>query len=161
LKTSGHGVEQRQHCSCPSVCVSGVNVASVLVHVYVLGGGVNVASVHLHVHVFSSLVNFKKEKFIVNGKCIDLWELSNKYLYNEYIKVICIETIAINTWLMYLFINENSNKSQIYSYKNFNKLKILFNCLLFWSFCTWLILLIYSLTNKEYMLTCLVFYSDI
>jgi hypothetical protein len=74
--------------------------------------------------VFSSLVNFKKEKFIVNGKCIDPWELSNKYLYNEYIKVICIETIAINTWLMYLSINENSNKSQLYSFINFNKLKI-------------------------------------
>ena len=32
--------------------------------------------------------------------------------------------------------------------------------LLFWSFCTWLILVIYSLTNKEYMFTCLVFCSD-
>ena len=49
----------------------GVNVASVHFHVYASGKGVNVASVHLHVHVFSSLVNFKKEKFIVNGKCID------------------------------------------------------------------------------------------
>jgi hypothetical protein len=28
------------------------------------------------------------------------------------------------------------------------------NSLLFWSFCTWLILVIYSLTNKEYMFTC-------
>jgi hypothetical protein len=70
----------------------GVNVASVHFHVYVLEKGVDVASVHLHVHVFSSLLNFKKEKFIVNGKCIDPSELSNKYFYSEYIKVICIET---------------------------------------------------------------------
>ena len=102
----------------------GVNVASVHFHVYVLGKGVDVASVHLHVHLFSSLVNFKKEKFIGNGKCIDPSELSNNYFYNEYIKVICIEAIAINTWLMYLSINENSNKSQLYSFINFNKLKI-------------------------------------
>jgi hypothetical protein len=34
------------------------------------------------------------------------------------------------------------------------------NSLLFWSFYTWLILVIYSLTNKEYMFTCLVFCSD-
>ena len=34
------------------------------------------------------------------------------------------------------------------------------NSLLLWNFCTWLILVIYSLTNKEYMFTCLVFCSD-
>jgi hypothetical protein len=32
--------------------------------------------------------------------------------------------------------------------------------LLFWSSCTWLILVIYSLSNKEYMFTCLVCCSD-
>ena len=32
-----------------------------------------------------SVVNFQKDKFIVNGKCIDLSQLSNKYFYNEYI----------------------------------------------------------------------------
>ena len=64
----------------------GVNVASVHFHVYVLGKGVDVASVHLHVHLFSSLVNFKKEKIIVNGKCIDPSELSNKIFIMNILK---------------------------------------------------------------------------
>ena len=37
-------------CWCPCVCIWGVNVASVGVHVYVFGG-VNVASDHVNVYV--------------------------------------------------------------------------------------------------------------
>jgi hypothetical protein len=34
-----------------------------------------------------SVVNFQKDKLIVNGKCIDPSQLSNKYFFNEYINV--------------------------------------------------------------------------
>ena len=54
-----------------------------------------------------SVVNFQKDKFIVNGKCIDPSQLSNKYFYNEYINVKFLKPIGINTWLRYLSINEN------------------------------------------------------
>jgi hypothetical protein len=53
------------------------------------------------------VVNFQKDKFIVNGKCIDPSQLSNKYFYNEYINVKFLKPIGINTWLRYLSINEN------------------------------------------------------
>ena len=53
------------------------------------------------------VVNFQKDKFIVNGKCIDPSQLSNKYFYNEYINVNFLKPIGINTWLRYLSINEN------------------------------------------------------
>jgi hypothetical protein len=56
-----------------------------------------------------SVVNFQKDKFIVNGKCIDPSQLSNKYFYNEYINVKFLKPIGINTWLMYLSINEKPN----------------------------------------------------
>jgi hypothetical protein len=46
-----------------------------------------------------SVVNFQKDKLIVNGKCIDPSQLSNKYLYNEYINVKFLKPIGINTWL--------------------------------------------------------------
>ena len=39
-----------------------------------------------------SVVNFQKDKFIVNGQCIDPSQLSNKYFYNEYINVKKFET---------------------------------------------------------------------
>ena len=75
-----------------------------------------------------SVVNFQKDKFIVNGKCIDPSQLSNKYLYNEYINVKCFKPIGINTWLRYLSINEKPNMSQLYSfifhYLEENKLNI-------------------------------------
>ena len=48
-----------------------------------------------------SVVNFQKDKLIVNGKCIDPSQLSNKYLYNEYINVKFLKPIGINTWLRY------------------------------------------------------------
>ena len=74
------------------------------------------------------MVNFQKDKFIANGKCIDFSQLSNKYFYNEYINVIFLKPIGINTWLMYLSINEKPNMSQLYSflfhYLKENKLKI-------------------------------------
>ena len=57
------------------------------------------------------VVNFQKDKFIVNGKCIDPSQLSNKYFYNEYINVTFLKPIGINTWLMYLSINEKPNMS--------------------------------------------------
>jgi hypothetical protein len=41
-----------------------------------------------------SAVNFQKDKFIVNGKCIELSQLSNKYFYNEYINVKFLKPIA-------------------------------------------------------------------
>jgi len=44
-----------------------------------------------------SVVNFQKDKFIANGKCIDLPQLSNKYFYNEYINVKFLKPIGINT----------------------------------------------------------------
>ena len=31
------------------------------------------------------MLNFQKDKIIVNEKCIDPTQMSNKYLYNEYI----------------------------------------------------------------------------
>jgi hypothetical protein len=75
-----------------------------------------------------SAVNFQKDKFIVNGKCIELSQLSNKYFYNEYINVKFLKPIGINTWFMYLSINEKPNVSQLYSfifhYLEENKLKI-------------------------------------
>jgi hypothetical protein len=73
-------------------------------------------------------VNFQKDKLIVNGKCIDPSQLSNKYFYNEYINVKFLKPIGINTWLRYLSINEKPNTSQLYSfifhYLEENKLKI-------------------------------------
>ena len=45
-----------------------------------------------------SVVNFQKDKFIVNGKCIDPSQLSNKYFYNEYINVNFLKPMGINTW---------------------------------------------------------------
>ena len=48
----------------------------------------------------------------------------------------------------------------MHTYLHFNIFPYFANSLLFWSFCTWLILVIYSLTNKKYMFTCLVFCSD-
>ena len=63
-----------------------------------------------------SVVNFQKDKFIVNGKCIDPSQLSNKYFYNEYINVKFMKPVGINTWLMYLSINEKPNMSQLYSF---------------------------------------------
>jgi hypothetical protein len=63
-----------------------------------------------------SVVNFQKDKCIVNGKCIDPSQLSNKYFYNEYINVKFMKPIGINTWLMYLSINEKPNMSQLYSF---------------------------------------------
>ena len=75
-----------------------------------------------------SVVNFQKDKFIVNGKCIDPSQLSNKYFYNEYINIKFLKPIGINTWLRYLSINEKPNMSQLYSfifhYLEENKLKI-------------------------------------
>ena len=75
-----------------------------------------------------SVVNFQKDKLIVNGKCIDPSQLSNKYFYNEYINVKFLKPIGINTWLRYLSINEKPNMSQLYSfifhYLEENKLKI-------------------------------------
>jgi hypothetical protein len=55
-----------------------------------------------------SVINFQKDKFIANGKCIDLSQLSNKYFYNEYINVKFLKPIGINTWLMYLSINRKT-----------------------------------------------------
>lgn len=73
------------------------------------------------------MVNFQKDKIIANGKCIDFSQLSNKYFYNEYINVKCLKPIGINTWLMYLSINEKPNMSQLFSflfhYLKENKLK--------------------------------------
>ena len=75
-----------------------------------------------------SVVNFQKDKFIVNGKCKDPSQLSNKYFYNEYINVNFLKPIGINTWSRYLSINEKPNMSQLYSfifhYLEENKLKI-------------------------------------
>ena len=75
-----------------------------------------------------SVVNFQKDKFIVNGKCKDPSQLSNKYSYNEYVNVNFLKPIGINTWLRYLSINEKPNMSQLYSfifhYLEENKLKI-------------------------------------
>ena len=55
-------------------------------------------------------------------------QLSNKYFYNEYINVKFLKPIGINTWLMYLSINEKPNMSQLYSfifhYLEENKLNI-------------------------------------
>ena len=45
-----------------------------------------------------SVVHFQKDKFIVNGKCIDSSQLSNKYFYNEYINVNFLKPMGINTW---------------------------------------------------------------
>ena len=63
-----------------------------------------------------SVVNFQKDKLIVNGKCIDPSQLSNKYFYNEYINVKFLKPIGINTWLRYLSINKKPNMSQLYSF---------------------------------------------
>jgi hypothetical protein len=63
-----------------------------------------------------SVVNFQKDKFIVNGKCIDPSQLSNKYFYDEYINIKFLKPIGINTWLRYLSINEKPNMSQLYSF---------------------------------------------
>jgi hypothetical protein len=76
-----------------------------------------------------SVVNFQKDKLIVNGKCIDPYQLSNKYFYNEYINVKLLKPIGWNqTWLMYLSINGKPNMSQLYSfifhYLEENNLKI-------------------------------------
>ena len=75
-----------------------------------------------------SVVNFQKDKLIVNGKCIVPSQLSNKYFYNEYINVKFLKPIGINTWLRYFSINEKPNMSQLYSfifhYLEENKLKI-------------------------------------
>ena len=66
--------------------------------------------------------------FIENGKCIEPSQLSNTYFYNQYINVIFFKPIGINTWLMYLSINEKPNMSQLYPfifhYLEENKLKI-------------------------------------
>ena len=74
------------------------------------------------------MANFQKDKFIVNGKCIDPSQLSSKYFYNEYIHVIFLKPIGINTWCMYLSINEKPIISQlnpfISHYLKENKLKI-------------------------------------
>ena len=74
------------------------------------------------------VVNVQKDKFIANGKCKDPSQLSNTYFYNEYINVKSLKPIGINTWLMYLSINEKPNMSQLYSfifhYLEENKLKI-------------------------------------
>ena len=43
-------------------------------------------------------------------------QLSNKYFYNEYINVKFLKPIGINTWLMYLSIDEKPNMSQLYSF---------------------------------------------
>ena len=56
-------------------------------------------------------ITFQKDKLIVNGKCIDPSQLSNKYFYNEYINVKCLKPIGIDTWLMHLSINEKPNLS--------------------------------------------------
>jgi hypothetical protein len=75
-----------------------------------------------------SIVNFRKDKLIVNGQCINTSQLSNKYLYNECINVKFLKPIGIHIWLMYLSINEKPNMSQLYSfifhYLEENKLKI-------------------------------------
>jgi hypothetical protein len=63
-----------------------------------------------------SIVNFTKDKLIVNGQCINKSQLSNKYFYNEYINVQFLKPIGINIWLMYLSINEKTNMSQLYSF---------------------------------------------
>jgi hypothetical protein len=74
------------------------------------------------------VVSVQKDKFIVNGKCIDPSQLSNTYFYNENINAKSLKPIGINTWLMYLSINEKPNMSQLYSfifhYLEENKLKI-------------------------------------
>ena len=79
-------------------------------------------------NAIKSVVNFQKDKIIVNGKCIDPSQLSNKYFYNEYINVNFLKPIGMNTWLMYLSINEKPNMSQLYSFifpfLEENKLKI-------------------------------------
>jgi hypothetical protein len=79
-------------------------------------------------HSIKSVVNFQKDKFIVNGKCIDPSQLSNKYFDNEYINVKFLKPIGINTWFMYLSINEKPNMSRLYSlifhYLEENKLKL-------------------------------------
>ena len=72
--------------------------------------------IHYRLNTIKSVVNFQKDKFIVNGKCIDPSQLSNKYFYNEYINVKFLKSIGINTWLMYLSINEKPNMSQLYSF---------------------------------------------
>jgi len=75
-----------------------------------------------------SVLNFQKDKIIVNGKCIDPTQLSNKYFYNEYINVKFLKSIGLNTWCMYFSINEKPNMSQLYSfifhYLEENKVKI-------------------------------------
>ena len=53
-----------------------------------------------------SIVNFRKDKLIVNGQCINKSQLSNKYFYNEYINVQFLKPIGINIWLM--SINEKN-----------------------------------------------------
>jgi hypothetical protein len=74
------------------------------------------------------VVNFQKETFIVNGKCIDPSQLSNKYFYNEYVNAKFWKPIGIDTWLMYLTRNEKPNVSKFYSfifhYLEENKLNI-------------------------------------
>ena len=70
---------------------------------------------HHTLHAQNSIkgvVSVQKDKFIVNGKCIDPSQLSNKYFYNEYINVKFLKPIGINTLLMYLCINEKPNMSQ-------------------------------------------------
>ena len=63
-----------------------------------------------------SVVNFQKDKLIVNGKCIDPSQLSNKYVYTKYINVKLLKPmhVGINAWLMYLSMNEKPTISQLY-----------------------------------------------